>query len=490
MDDEDVKEPSGPFSGTFPTVVLELCSATDVPHVSALETASYPADEAAAPATVASRQQFAGTYFRVMKETGQLVGFINGTCIVTDEIHHESMSEHRPEGTTLVIHSVTVAPAFRRRKLGKAMVVAYVRALVNDCPDLRRVLLLSKGYLLRFYQDCGFSLVKLSPVEHGQESWFEMALDLVKLRRQTHHIEQYTVDAFTETPFAGNPAAVVFAQKDAAWMLQLAAENNLSETAFVAARGPGAVMSTHAYTYEYDLRWFTPTAEIDLCGHATLAAAHALIDSGRVQCNPSAAGSRTSSATACTIRFHTLKSGVLTAAAKPDGTITLDFPATPPADTVLSEDEQGWLRQALHVRDDADLLYVGRTVYDLFVELAPEAFDRMNPVDTTVLRHLGGRGVIVTRQGGYNGPDFTSRCFFPCVGIDEDPVTGSAHCALAPYWFAKLNKTEAAGGGVLKGYQASTRGGVVVVALSEGPMGPRVLLSGPSVTVIKSMILV
>jgi predicted PhzF superfamily epimerase YddE/YHI9/ribosomal protein S18 acetylase RimI-like enzyme len=476
-------------STAVPVIKLELCSAADVWVVAALESASYPDDEAAAPATVAMRQQVAGTYFRVLKDltTGELVGFVNGTCIVTDEIHHESMSEHRAEGTTLVIHSVTVAPAHRRRKVGRSMVVAYVRALATECPELRRVLLLSKGYLLRFYMDCGFTLVKLSPVAHGRDDWFEMALDLGAWRKAAGAVEQYTVDAFTDTPFAGNPAAVVFAHRDPAWMVQLAAENNLSETAFVAARS-GVGVPAEGNTYDFDLRWFTPTSEIDLCGHATLATAHALIESGRVRCSP-VTGGTSSDSTTCTIRFHTLKSGILTAAAQADGTIVLDFPATAPTETTLSAEETGWLHQALHVRNDADVLYVGRSVYDLLVELTPEAFDRISPVDTVLLRRLGGRGVIVTRQGsvgGGGGHDFTSRCFFPCVGIDEDPVTGSAHCALAPYWVSKFKSTA---GAVLKGYQASTRGGVVKVSLADGPDGPRVLLAGPSVTVIKSTVL-
>ncbi len=488
---------------------LERATADDCGTIFDLESSSYPEDEAATLEGITMRQKCATKYFMVSRQravdgTVGLAGFINGTCILTDTIHHESMSEHQPTGNVLVIHSVTVAPHMRRMKLGSTMLKEYVQTLLKDSPEIHRILLLSKGYLLRFYQDCGFSLVGLSPVEHGKESWFEMSCDLTRLR---HHVEQYQVDAFADRPFAGNPAAVVFAHKDVAWMQNLAAENNLAETAFVVVR--------EGEDNAYDLRWFSPTSEVELCGHATLAAAHALWDSGRVarvhsdssssggsgssDSSSSTSSSSSSSGSSDSIRFHTLHSGILIATAKPGGMIELDFPSTPPTSVELSDAECADLRGALQIDGMNGVLYIGKTIYDLFVEVTPSAFEGMRVIDFGLLekltaklgeRGIGGRGIIVTTEGG-NGFDFVSRCFFPLIGIPEDPVTGSAHCALAPYWCDKKSSRS------LTGYQASKRGGIVRVALSStAPQGDdsgpqeRVLLSGPCITVIKANICV
>ena len=172
------------------------------------------------------------------------------------------------------------------------------------------------------------------------------------------------------------------------------------------------------------MRWFTPTTEVDLCGHATLATAHALIQSGHV---PSKQNK--SSDTATMISFHTLKSGILTAVENDDGSITLDFPSQPPNSVVLTSAELTILISALHLPCQESILYAGRNISDLLVEITEEAFERMkdSSIDFRLLADLGGRGVIVTKQGGQinnRDYDFTSRCFFPCAGIDEDPVTG------------------------------------------------------------------
>ena len=248
------------------------------------------------------------------------------------------------------------------------------------------------------------------------------------------------VDAFTSRPFAGNPAAVCVlpeAREDA-WMSDVAREMNLSETAFL-----------HPMNSGFSLRWFTPSIEVKLCGHATLASAHVLWQDGHLPQGQTA-------------RFHT-KSGLLTAVQK-DGRIEMDFPATPnePAEA------PPYLAQALGMTP----VFVGKNQFDYLVEADSEATLRALQPDHSLLRKLGVRGVIVTSRG--SDYDFVSRFFAPGSGIDEDPVTGSAHCALGPYWAKKLGKTE------FRAFQASPRGGEVGVRVE----GDRVILSGHAVTVM------
>lgn len=258
----------------------------------------------------------------------------------------------------------------------------------------------------------------------------------------------YQVDAFTQKPFAGNPAAVCLLQEAAGeqWMQNLAREMNLSETAFVVSRDG-----------DFDLRWFTPAVEVNLCGHATLASAHILWETGVLDPNTEA-------------RFHT-KSGLLTATQAGD-LIQLDFPATP-ANPIDGASE---LVDAL----GAGPIWIGRNDMDFLVEVESENVVENVTPDFGALRKASVRGVIITSPTTREGIDFVSRFFAPGAGIDEDPVTGSAHCTLAPYWAAKLGKQK------MTGYQASARGGVVRVQTS----GDRVLLGGHAVTVMKAELLI
>ena len=255
------------------------------------------------------------------------------------------------------------------------------------------------------------------------------------------------VDAFTAEPFAGNPAAVcVLAHAaDKRWMQQVAREMNLSETAFLFRQGDG-----------WSLRWFTPSVEVALCGHATLASAHVLWQDGHL-------------AQGVQARFDT-KSGRLTADRKGDW-IEMDFPAEPaqPADPPES------LLAALGVA----ATFVGKNRMDYIVEIESEAAVRALQPDFTRLRSLPVRSVMVTARSSDGGCDFVSRFFAPGSGVDEDPVTGSAHCCLAPYWGAKLGKTE------MTGHQVSARGGVVRVRNA----GDRVILGGQAVTVLRGDLL-
>jgi PhzF family phenazine biosynthesis protein len=257
----------------------------------------------------------------------------------------------------------------------------------------------------------------------------------------------YTVDAFAHAPFTGNPAAVcpLDSPRDEAWMQRVAMEMNLSETAFLWPEADG-----------FRLRWFTPAVEVSLCGHATLASAHVLWETEQL---PGIS----------TVRFQTL-SGLLTAE-KQGEEIQLNFPAKP----IEAVAAPAGLPEAL----GAAIRFVGRNSMDYLVELESETAVRQLEPDAGRLADLPVRGVIVTARSSEPRFDFVSRFFAPAAGVPEDPVTGSAHCALGPFWAERLGKTE------LLGYQASRRGGIVRVALVD----QRVLLSGRAITIFRGELL-
>ena len=281
----------------------------------------------------------------------------------------------------------------------------------------------------------------------------------------------YIVDAFTDRPFAGNPAAVVLLEPEDGpaaddYLQSVAAEMNLSETAFVGfdeSTGPN----------RFHLRWFTPTREVELCGHATLAAAQVLYDAAKVNLHTP-------------VLFDT-KSGVLRAAPAPDfcpdprtgraakrGGFTLDFPATPPAE---AEPPPGLL-DVLGL--NGRVVFSGKSLYDHFLVVrSPEDVRGLAP-DFDDLALIEGRGTIVTAAGDDGAFDVVSRCFYPNYGIDEDPVTGSAHCAVGPYFARVLGKSE------LLCRQASPRGGTLGVRVE----GDRVYLTGQARSVLRGELLV
>jgi predicted PhzF superfamily epimerase YddE/YHI9 len=253
----------------------------------------------------------------------------------------------------------------------------------------------------------------------------------------------YVVDAFTEVPFRGNPAGICPLGSESLsdkLMAQIAAEMKHAETAFLVPRTKQG---------HFDLRWFTPEIEVDLCGHATLAAAHLLWEVGAVPTDEP-------------IAFHT-RSGEL-GARRQQGLIELDFPAVPVEAHPLP----------FPVPPLGEALFTGNNGMDWLVELGSEADVRAYDPDMEAIRALGLRGLIVTGSGQKEF-DFVSRFFAPLAGIPEDPVTGSAHCALAPYWAQKLRKNR------MSAYQASSRGGEVGVELR----GERVSLFGKAVTVLR-----
>lgn len=256
----------------------------------------------------------------------------------------------------------------------------------------------------------------------------------------------FHVDAFASAPFTGNPAAVCLLDGpvDEQWMQDVAAEMNLAETAFVRPLDDG-----------FELRWFTPTIEVELCGHATLASAHVLWETGVLDAGAVA-------------DFRTRFRGTLRAERADSGAIELDFPSDPPEPSALPDG----MAEALGVAPRN----CARARVGSVVEVATEDEVRALQPDFRRLAQL--ESVVVTSAAAGESHDFVSRYFAPRYGIDEDPVTGSAHCALAPYWTERLGRDE------LVGYQASVRGGTVGVRLRDG----RVLLGGRAVTVARGQL--
>jgi len=264
----------------------------------------------------------------------------------------------------------------------------------------------------------------------------------------------YKVDAFSDKPFSGNPAGVCILPKKASeeWMKNVAREMNLSETAFLLPQDDES--KGHQW---FNLRWFTPVTEVDLCGHATLASAHILWETGRLLPDQQA-------------RFYT-RSGILTADRRGDW-IEMNFPSKPEQPATIPIDFPEVL--------GAKPKYVGRNQFDYLVEVESEAVLRGLKPDFWRLSKLPVRGIIVTSlPADPEKYDFVSRFFAPAVGINEDPVTGSAHTCLGWFWGKRLGKTE------MTAYQASARGGVVKVRLA----GDRVILCGQAVTVMRGEIL-
>jgi PhzF family phenazine biosynthesis protein len=253
----------------------------------------------------------------------------------------------------------------------------------------------------------------------------------------------FQIDAFTDRRFGGNPAGVCILEKqaDERWMQDVAMEMNVAETAFV-----------HPIEQGWSLRWFTPTLEVDLCGHATIATTHAMLETGRLRDEEAV--------------YFVTKSGRLSAR-RHDGWIELDFPSTPAAPITPPPG----LTEAL----GAELKFVGRSRFDYLVELKSSAIVRDLRPDMARLARIQSRGVIITAAGDEPDVDFVSRFFAPQSGVDEDPVTGSSHCALAPYWSGRAGKT------AMMARQLSRRGGVIRVRLA----GDRVFIAGQAITTLR-----
>jgi PhzF family phenazine biosynthesis protein len=253
----------------------------------------------------------------------------------------------------------------------------------------------------------------------------------------------FIVDAFASKAFTGNPAAVCLLAEamEVSWMQSVAAEMNLSETAFLVKR-----------EQDYLLRWFTPTDEVDLCGHATLASAHIIWELGHAKPEEE-------------LHFQT-KSGRLSAK-KAGEQLQLNFPL----ELEVKCDAPMFLLESLGVTP----LYIGKNRMDYIIEVASEEIVRGLKPDFNLLQQVKSRGVIVTSKSDSEKYDFVSRCFYPATGVNEDPVTGSAHCCLGPYWQAKLKKSE------MTASQVSQRGGDLELKIE----GHRILISGQAITTLR-----
>jgi ribosomal protein S18 acetylase RimI-like enzyme len=256
-----------PSSSSLPALEFRRVAVEDLPAIIALESSSYPSDEAASAESLWTRQECASEYFFVVQENSSLVGFICGTR--ADSMTAESMTTHVPSGRLLAIHSVAVEPSYRRRGVATFVLEKYITEMKKD-PSLEKLVLLAKAHLLALYVNVGFKVLGPSPIVHGKETWFDLQMTLVDVS-----LPCFIVNAFcSDRPGSGNPAAVVVfsamdhpKQNDQAWMQRVAAQFNLSETAFVWPQSEPSV---------YEIRYFTPQVQVDLCGHATLASAAVL----------------------------------------------------------------------------------------------------------------------------------------------------------------------------------------------------------------------
>ena len=463
---------------------LSLLSDAEVPRSFEIESSSYPDDEMATLENLTLRQAVAGDYFVACHKNGELIGFICSTRCQGVLLTDETMSVHDSSDAadTLCMHSVCVDASHRMQGVATYMLNQYIQRVVWRQPEVKRIKLMSKVHLLAFYTKCGFTLEGLWPDEHGAEPWYEMILLCAPLRT----VPLTQVDAFTAEAFAGNPAAIVMlppatraaetvtggfhidcaTDEHAGWMQAFAAEMNLSETAYVqpcSPPGPGERPT------RFHLRWFTPTCEVDLCGHATVAASAALWDAG---------GTGAGALTFCT------KGGELSAARPEGGSgwIELDFPVER-AEAAEGEGLGPALAEGLGLLSgvgEAAVFWVGRNRMDVLVELTPAAFRAIAP-SPAALSAIVCRGIIVTCAGEPGGEfHFHSRWFGPRSGIDEDPVTGSAHCALAPYWEQKLGLA----GQKLRARQDSARSGVLQVQV----VGGRVTIAGQAVVTLRGQV--
>ena len=286
-----------------------------------------------------------------------------------------------------------------------------------------------------------------------------MVVDSTQVSVEMPEIPFYIVDAFASKAFEGNPAAVCILPPDHSksdeWMQNVAAEINLSETAFV-------IPETQS------LRWFTPAAEVDLCGHATVATAAALLDAGRASVGD-------------VLRFQT-RSGGLSAELTSGNQVSLNFPSTPPEELVEADQPNADELKSLL----GEVVFLGKSRFDLLVELTDEQAVQAFEPNFAKMKEWKFRGIMITAESAREDVDFVSRFFAPAVGVDEDPVTGSAHCCLTPYWARKLKKSS------MNASQLSRRGGQLQVELKEdsgkGSGTERVLLQGNSVVVVKGIL--
>ena len=473
---------------------------TDLPSCIELEHASYPEDEAASKTTLQYRQHQAAPYFccavidgnSEMEDSGgeTLIGFVCSTRCT--DFTHESMTTHDAGGQLLAIHSVVVREDYRRQGIATYMLQEYIKHVSSfnqmqhdegkRSSPIEKMVLLAKKHLLCFYINAGFRVVRESPIVHGSERWYELDREI----DIPWNYPCWVVDAFADPKRrgTGNPAGVVLMPDDTdvennetrAWMQTTAQQFNLAETAFVWRKLPAQNTEDQQEkslsqnvkddsSWHYNIRYFTPTVEVPLCGHASIASASILFQHQGL-------------ANSDSIVFHAAQDKLVAtlAPSRPNHTIrgqrrvTMSFPSKPATELQAPEDKatvHSMLEEAFSIQKDA-VLWMGLSdIGDLLVEISPSAFDALGYSGITFDALLGTnvytRGVILccscpetSIDGSDNSKvDFRSRFFAPKAGILEDPVTGSAHCVLAPYFCAMLNKA------TVIGHQQSKRGGFV-----------------------------
>jgi len=475
-------------------VVYRVATPTDMLACVQLEKTSYLKEEAASKNDLQYRQHHAAPYFRCAvlesedeeDDEDEIVGYICSTRCDLDEKTDSISNTHQPKASTLIVHSVVVKEGYLRKGIGTDMVKNYVDTLRSNNlaleTQISKVALFAKEHLLTFFIRCGFSAVRPSAITQqgtDQKYYLELSLQASNGREDSTFgnfassigRECYIVDSFAASAGTGNPAAVVTLPPDtdpdsaSRWMQTVAAEFNLAETAFI---WPGTQAETSSDEVHWNIRYYTPKMEIPLCGHATLASAAILY-----MTMPSSEDSR--------IVFRASEDTLTMALEKPTDDmqqslrISMEFPAKPARELKTREDQSA-VRIMLKSAFSCDLepLYIGVSdIGDVLIELTPPAFRDIGyeHLNFKALLEWDGyyRGVIICcensdpqdREKEASSPDFLSRFFGPKAGINEDPVTGSAHCVLGPYFSQKLKKDK------VTGKQASERGGLVECWVSE-----------------------
>jgi PhzF family phenazine biosynthesis protein len=434
------------------------CCPSDLDACYELEKASYPPDEAASAERLKYRQETASVYFRCgatdSDDASTLFGYICGTRC--NAFTHETMGVHDPHGAFLAIHSVVISTTYRRQGFATEMMKDYIENVKKMHNRPKKVVLLAKSHLLGFYVRCGFQVVRPSSITHGAELWFDLEMDL-----RPHAM---IIDAFADpTKIAtgnntGNPAAFVLLTEectDQDWMQKVASEFNLSETAFVwPIIGTGDDQQKNAF----GIRYFTPTTEVPLCGHATLASAAALALPDEI--------TFFARKDVLKAQYQLPTTGSFTGCR-----ITMSFPRMP-VTAIETETDVQTVHRALTkglgvTPSEVQFVGLAKGLNDLFVEITEKAFhsigfdNDINPEAFSSVDCYSCGVVICCISSGSDHVDFNSRFFAPKSGIPEDPVTGSAHCALAPYFANKLGKDK------LVGRQCSKRGGIVECSLTD-----------------------
>ena len=443
------------------TLIFRLATSCDIPKCFDIESKSYPEDEAATLSSLNYREKVANPYFLICEIENEIIGFICGTRCNT--FTHETMSSHDPKGFMLAIHSVVVTESYRRKGIATCMLKEYIQRM-NDT-NLEELILIAKHNLLGFYIHCGFNVEKESVIVHGKDKWYDLRMTLLS-KTQYFIVDSFSISNDNDYNGTGNPAAVVIMNESIdktsrSWMQKIAAEFNLSETAF---------LWKQQNQMHYDIRYYTPEGvEIDLCGHATLASAFVILH----QINQT------------NVIFCTKQNIKLPCTQTKDTSISMNFPwkNVIPLSSSLSTTTIQMLYDSLNVQN-SDILYLGQGEdnEDLFVELTYNAFHNLPKTKDISYSHMISyqgppRGIIVCCQNTIDKHDFDSRFFGPKAGINEDPVTGSAHCLLAPYFGKKCNKE------YVIGKQRSKRGGIVHCILK--PDENKVEIIGDTTLVMK-----